>query len=57
MRTASLYCVECLCGYRIESESNKLICPGCQRLIVIEWPAGEEREESCDAPLKHETAA
>jgi hypothetical protein len=33
----SLYCVECICGYSIESETNTLICPGCRRLVVIDW--------------------
>jgi hypothetical protein len=33
----SLYCAECICGHYIESETNTLICPGCQRLVVIDW--------------------
>lgn len=37
MALKSLYCVECICGYYIESETNTLICPGCQRLVVIDW--------------------
>jgi hypothetical protein len=45
MRLKSVYCVECICGYRIESETDTdtLICPGCQRLVVIEWPGKEEQ--------------
>ena len=42
MRTASVYSVECICGHHIESETNTLICPACERLIVIEWPAVDE---------------
>ena len=37
MALKSLYCVECICGYYIESETNTLICPGCRRLVVIDW--------------------
>ena len=43
MRTASVYSVECICGRLIESETNSLVCPGCRRLVVIEWPAAEEQ--------------
>jgi hypothetical protein len=37
MALKSLYCVECICGHYIESDTNTLICPGCQRLVVIDW--------------------
>ncbi len=46
MALKSLYCVECICGCYIESETNTLICPGCQRLVVIEWPGKEEVRRS-----------
>jgi hypothetical protein len=49
MALKSLYCVECICGYYIESETNTLICPGCQRLVVIEWPGKEEQAERSEA--------
>lgn len=48
MALKSLYYVECICGYHIESETNTLICPGCQRLVVIEWPGKEEQTESSE---------
>ena len=48
MALKSLYCVECICGYYIESETNTLICPGCQRLVVIEWPGKEDQTESSE---------
>ena len=54
MALKSLYCVECICGYYIESETNTLICPGCQRLVVIEWPGKEgqtERSELKQTPV------
>jgi hypothetical protein len=37
MALKSLYCVECICGHYIESETNTLICPGCRRMVVIDW--------------------
>jgi hypothetical protein len=49
MALKSLYCVECICGYYIESETNTLICPGCQRLVVIEWPGKEEQDERAES--------
>jgi hypothetical protein len=55
MALKSLYCVECICGYYIESETNTLICPGCQRLVVIEWPGKEEQTE--DSETKPKSAA
>jgi hypothetical protein len=48
MALKSLYCVECICGYDIESETNILICPGCQRLVVIEWPAQADSNPTPD---------
>jgi hypothetical protein len=52
MRTTSVYCVECLCGHHLESESKELVCPGCQRQIVIEWPAQEVKSDNIsEAPV------
>jgi hypothetical protein len=48
MQTESVYCVECICGHRIESATNNLICPGCQRLVVIEWPASIEEHQASE---------
>jgi len=45
MALKSLYCVECICGYYIESETNTLICPGSQRRVVIDWHGDEEQTE------------
>jgi hypothetical protein len=39
MQTASVYSVDRICGYHIESKTKTLACPACRRLIVIEWPA------------------
>lgn len=53
MALKSLYCVECICGYYIESETNTLICPGCQRPVVIDWhnnrDADDDRERHAPA--------
>jgi hypothetical protein len=57
MRLKSVYCVECLCGHHIESETNTLTCPGCQRLVQIEWSAGEEEQEKSSAAAPTPAAA
>lgn len=49
MRAASVYSVECICGRLIESEPNSHVCPGCHRLIIIEWPAAEEQPDNISA--------
>ena len=54
MALKSLYCVECICGHYIESETDTLICPGCQRLVVIDWKNRErddDHERDSEAPL------
>jgi hypothetical protein len=57
MRLTSVYCVECLCGRHVESETHILTCPGCQRLIVIEWPATDEAEHQKPETIQTPTAA
>jgi single-stranded DNA-binding protein len=57
MRPTPVYCVECLCGHHIESETNKVTYPGCQCLVVIEWPAAEEEEHQKPETIKNPTAA
>jgi hypothetical protein len=42
MRRVSVYSVDCPCGHHLETETSKSVCPGCQRLVVIEWPAFDE---------------
>jgi predicted RNA-binding Zn-ribbon protein involved in translation (DUF1610 family) len=37
MRIASIYCLDCPCGRHIETREEKLKCPECGRLLVIEW--------------------
>jgi Zn finger protein HypA/HybF involved in hydrogenase expression len=39
MRQTSVYCIECLCGQYIETESVELDCPACERKLRIEWDA------------------
>ncbi len=58
MALKSLYCVECICGHYIESETNTLICPGCERLVVIDWHNREpanDRERDPQAPPANST--
>jgi hypothetical protein len=57
MRRNAVYCVECLCGYHIESEANTLICPGCQRLVGIDSPAVEREEDHEIRPAVESPAA
>jgi hypothetical protein len=56
MHLKSVYCVECICGYYIESETNTLTCPGCQRLVVIEWRLCEEEDRGSE-PIEAPAAA
>ena len=37
MLNQSVYCAVCICGRRFESELREFVCPGCYRLIVLEW--------------------
>jgi hypothetical protein len=55
MQAQSVYCVQCLCGHLIESESEILCCPVCERQIVIEWAADEKDPDS--EPAEVRTAA
>jgi hypothetical protein len=58
MALKSLYCVECICGHYIESETNTLICPGCQRLVIIDWHNRERidgRKRDTKAPPANST--
>jgi hypothetical protein len=34
-----MYSLDCVCGHHIEIECTMLVCPGCQRLVEIDWPA------------------
>lgn len=45
MSGLSTYSLECVCGHHLESETTKLICPSCHRLVLIEWPAKAEEKE------------
>lgn len=40
-----MYSLDCLCGQAIDTDTNLLLCPYCQRLIVIEWPGHERMTE------------
>jgi phage FluMu protein Com len=35
----SIYCVQCTCGYQIETEHKEAKCPRCNRAIQLDWPA------------------
>jgi hypothetical protein len=37
MRTTSVFCTECICGFYFETPAREFICPKCNRLIVFEW--------------------
>lgn len=39
MRQTSVYCVECVCGQRLETDAAELDCPACGRKLQIEWDA------------------
>jgi hypothetical protein len=40
--TPSFYCLDCVCGQRLRSETRDLVCNACGREIRIEWPAEAE---------------
>ena len=48
MSGLSTYSLECVCGHHLESETVTLVCPKCQLLVVIEWPADAEQREASD---------
>jgi CxxC motif-containing protein len=52
MWLTSVYWVECPCGRHIESETHILTCPGCQCLVVIEWPATDEAKHQKPETIK-----
>jgi hypothetical protein len=56
MQSESVYCVECICGHHIESATSTLICPGCQRLVVIEWPTSVAEYQASEQ-VEHPVAA
>jgi hypothetical protein len=37
MRTTSVFCAECVCGFRFETPEREFTCPTCKRLIVLKW--------------------
>jgi hypothetical protein len=41
----------------MESETNKVTCPGCQCLVVIEWPATDDAKHQKPETIKTPTAA
>jgi Zn finger protein HypA/HybF involved in hydrogenase expression len=57
MRQTSVYCIECLCGRYIETESAELDCPTCGRKLRIEWDAEAKVAESKPEPKTIPAAA
>lgn len=55
MRQTSVYCIECLCGQYIETESVELDCPTCRRKLRIEW--GAEVKVTAPKPEQKTTPA
>jgi len=49
MRATSMYSLDCVCGHDLESKGRVLVCPGCKRLIEIDWPATESSDDSSDS--------
>jgi hypothetical protein len=43
---SSFYCLDCVCGQRLRSETRDLVCTACGREIRIEWPAEAETPAS-----------
>jgi hypothetical protein len=55
--TSSCYCLDCVCGQRLRSETRDLVCTACGREIRIEWPAEAETPEFQDQTLEAKGAA
>ena len=43
MSAISVYAVECVCRYHIETQAMVSVCPTCGHRIVIEWPSSAEK--------------
>ena len=46
MQQKSVYCLDCICGQHIESETTTLTCPRCKRLIEIQSYRGLRHRRS-----------
>ena len=55
--TSSFYCLDCVCGQRLRSETRDLVCTACGREIRIEWPAEAETPASQDQTQETKGAA
>ncbi len=55
--TSSFYCLDCVCGQRLRSETRDLVCTACGRKIRIEWPAEAETPDPQDQAQKAKGAA
>jgi DNA-directed RNA polymerase subunit RPC12/RpoP len=55
--TSSFYCLDCVCGQRLRSETRDLVCTACGRKIRIEWPAEAETPVSDEQALEAKGAA
>jgi len=55
--TSSFYCLECVCGQRLRSETRDLVCTACGREIRIEWPAEAETPASREQAQEEKGAA
>jgi hypothetical protein len=60
MRMTSVFCTECVCGFRIETPEREFMCPRCKRLIVFEWGVAyidHKQPEAYDEKRKSEAVA
>ncbi len=59
MRTTSVFCAQCICGFPFETPKREFTCPNCKRLIVLEWgiPDDDARPDTSDRATKAEVAA
>ncbi len=55
--TSSFYCLDCVCGQRLRSETRDLVCTACGREIRIEWPAEAETPASDEQAREAKGAA
>jgi hypothetical protein len=57
MRTTSVFCAECICGFYFETPPREFICPKCNRRIVFEWGIADDAQPETADEAQPEVAA
>lgn len=57
MKTTSVFCAVCVCGFWFETPNREFTCPHCERLIVLQWGVSNDDTEPTEVAGKSEVAA